>query len=160
MATWWALSHCGIGRWTWTRVCSAAIPGACGDGRARKGTLWVSHREGKLWTSAYVTYFPSFNSSLEQKCCSTNVFTNVCTNLKEILDYNSQQLILILRNIVLQPIRSVVEIWNKLIQWNLLNKHYSKFIKCNIGYFQESFNWKRNCRLLTAYLPVLTNYSL
>lgn len=30
------LSCCGDGRWTWTWVCSAAIPHVCGEGRASK----------------------------------------------------------------------------------------------------------------------------
>lgn len=136
----------------------SSYPWFVGMGQPARGALW----EDELCTSASVTSFASFNSSLEQWGCSRNVLSIVGINLKEMLDYISHQQILIWRNIVFQQSEVLFGYKQKInsceIYW--ISTKYFEFIECDLGCFQESINLKRKWRFLTAYLPVLTNYTL
>lgn len=82
--------------------------------------------------------------------------------MKEMLDEISHQQILIWRHTVFQQSEMLFgykpKINSREIYW--ISMKYFEFIKCDLGCFQESLNLKRKWRFLTAYLPVLANYTL
>lgn len=132
------LPHCGDGSWTWTCLSSVAIP-----------DVWDWERN-------------SLGGDDLCTGCSRNVFSSAGINLREMLDYISHQQIWVWRNTIFQQSEVLFGYKPKInscgTYW--ISIKYFEFVKCDLGCFQESLNLKRKWRFLTAYLPVLANYTL